>query len=272
LGGDRVRARVAQLEQVLIAALDASRKLLPPQAGIAVELSSLEIHEDAQRPHAPLHRGRYAAITIFSPAAKAEHDSNGSPFERFLPEKDATDDTAARLAQAYATVRHWGGDIVLPNGAADPWIYRILLECVAGPARAAVPPEPPPPTAEPARQTVLVVEDETGIRSLVKKFLAKHGFEVLEAADGEQALALIRKSPRRIDLLITDMMMPHMGGRELVDRLRDQGADMKVLFISGYTDDPSVYAAELPPGSAFLQKPFTLSSLLEKVRGVLSAR
>src|SRR5262249_4718526 len=118
--------------------------------------------------------------------------------------------------------------------------------------------------------TILVVEDEAGIRALVQKFLRKQGYETLEASNGEEALAVVRAHTGAIDLLITDMVMPHLGGRELVSRLHEQRKDLKILYISGYTDDATVSAGELPAGSAFLQKPFTLSALLEKVRGLLS--
>jgi two-component system cell cycle sensor histidine kinase/response regulator CckA len=93
---------------------------------------------------------------------------------------------------------------------------------------------------------------------------------VLEAANGQDALALCREHGRRVELLITDVLMPQMGGRELVERLQTQGHDMKVLYVSGYTDDATVYSGDLPPGTAFLQKPFTLGSLLDKVKEVLA--
>ncbi len=275
LGGDRVKANAAQLEQVLTAAIAAARKDQAPPARITVEISSVEIREELQRAQPPLGRGEYAVVAIAASNGIGEVHISSGGFERFLPEKDPADDTAQRMAQAYGIVRQWGGDIAVANGASDGWLYRVFLERVAGPPGAE--PAPRKEEAGPAPSgaglaTVLVVEDENGIRSLVRKFLTKHGFEVLEASNGEQALALVQQSPHRIDLLITDMMMPKMGGRELVDRLHQQGREMKILYISGYTDDVSVYARELPAGSAFLQKPFTLNSLLEKVREVLSSR
>ena len=125
--------------------------------------------------------------------------------------------------------------------------------------------EPPAPLA-----TILVVEDEAGIRALVRKILRRQGYEVLEAANGQDALTLCREHGQRVELLITDVLMPQMGGRELVERLQTQGHDMKVLYVSGYTDDATVYSGDLPPGTAFLQKPFTLGSLLDKVKEVLA--
>ena len=117
------------------------------------------------------------------------------------------------------------------------------------------------PGAAPAHEaplaTILVVEDEAGIRALVRKILRRQGYEVLEAASGQGALTLREEHAAPIDLLITDVLMPQMGGPELVDRLRAQALDMKVLYVSGYPDDATIYAGELSPGTAVLQKPFT---------------
>ncbi len=158
-------------------------------------------------------------------------------------------------------------------------MFRVFLPRAEGPAREAIEPvgvasaaEPPPLPPEPPAPlaTILVVEDEAGIRALVRKILRRQGYEVLEAANGQEALALCREHGPRVELLITDVLMPQMGGRELVERLQTQGHDMKVLYVSGYTDDASVYSGELPAGTAFLQKPFTLGSLLDKVKEVLA--
>jgi len=267
LSRSRVNANAAQLEQVLTMVVAAAA----PSAGeVTLEASNIEIREELQRPGAPLAPGDYCAITIAASGGKAEFAEGA--FERFLPEKGAVDDTAAQLAQAYGMVRQWGGDIAIAGGPETGTVFRIFLQRAGEAANPESPPtEPSEPKTERQLATVLVVEDEAGIRALVQKFLRRHGYEVLEASNGEQALEVIRGHGGSIDLLITDMVMPHMGGRELVDRLHAQGRDLKILYISGYTDDSTVYAAELPRGSAFLQKPFTLSALLEKVRGLLGA-
>ena len=144
-------------------------------------------------------------------------------------------------------------------------------------------PAPPVPAAPPARpeiaeppsdarlETVLLVEDEGGIRALVRKILRRQGYEVLEAAGGEEAIRTALSHIGRIDLLLTDVMMPGINGRELADRLRQTMPHLRVLFISGYTNERSLYSAELPEGTEFLQKPFTLTTLLEKVRKVLQS-
>ncbi len=114
-------------------------------------------------------------------------------------------------------------------------------------------------------RTVLVVEDEPGIRALIRKMLLRRGYQVLEAQTGSEGLQIVNERDGKIDLLITDLMLPQMNGRELVDRLALTWPQIKVLFISGFTDDPLLARETLPAGVVFLQKPFTLESLLEKV-------
>ncbi|MCX6619554.1 MAG: response regulator, partial [Acidobacteria bacterium] len=147
-------------------------------------------------------------------------------------------------------------------------------------------PEPPPPPAPPARpvetvkapaqeapvqgaRTVLVVEDEAGIRMLMRKILDRQGYNVIEATRGDEALEIVRNRKTPVQLLVTDLVMPHMGGRELAERLTRTHPTVKVLFVSGFTDDEVIRSGSLGPGTAFLQKPFTLGSLVEKVREVL---
>ncbi len=166
----------------------------------------------------------------------------------------------------------------------------------AGLEEAAAPPieEPPPPTtetpeseeapvtllpaaeepvllAEPREgaQTILVVEDEAGIRMLMKKILDRQGYNVIEAAGGEDALQIVESRNTPVHMLVTDLVMPQMGGRELAEKLVSFHPGMKVLYVSGFTDDEAIRSGSLGPGAEFLQKPFTLGSLVEKVREML---
>jgi two-component system, cell cycle sensor histidine kinase and response regulator CckA len=265
----RVNANATLIEQVVTAIVNAVRKAGPPAPPIEVEVSSVEIGEDLQRESGPLAPGNYAAIAISVPGGTRGGDFGEAVFERILPEKGDARGTGLALALAYGVIRQWGGDISVAAGVDEGTIFRIFLERGNAPNTVLAVAEPTEARGEPALAKILIVEDEAGIRALVQKFLRKRGYQILEAANGEEAVAMLQGSKGTIDLLITDMMMPQMGGRELVERLRAEGRDLKILYISGYTDDASVYAAELPAGSAFLQKPFTLSSLLEKVRGLL---
>jgi DNA-binding response OmpR family regulator len=121
----------------------------------------------------------------------------------------------------------------------------------------------------PSIGTVLVVEDEEGVRSLIKKILQRNGYSILEAADDDTAVKLTLTHEGRIDLLVTDVVMPQTSGLSLADKLKEVRPELKVLFVSGFTDDATITSGLLPPGTAFLQKPFTLSSLLTKVQDVM---
>jgi two-component system, cell cycle sensor histidine kinase and response regulator CckA len=273
---NRILADPQQLEHVLTAIVERARQGMHAGERITLETSRLDIREDLRRPGAPLQPGTYAVISIIAPAQPLDGEAKAALFECSLPGKEPWDDVAATLSRAYGIVRQWGGDISVSNGPHSASVFRIFLPRLEAPAGVAAEPvaavEPPPPAPEPPAPlaTILVVEDEAGIRALVRKILRRQGYEVLEAANGQDALALCREHGPRVELLITDVLMPQMGGRELVERLQTQGHDMKVLYVSGYTDDSTIYSGDLPAGTAFLQKPFTLGSLLDKVKEVLA--
>jgi len=271
---NRVPADAAQLEQVVIAILDRARRAMSAEDKISIETSRIEIREHVHRGSALLQPGPYALIDITVPGPAPRGDGKASLFECAAPGKEPWDETAAALSRAYGILRQWGGDLAVSDTANGGCLFRIFLPRLETPAGAPAQPvavEASPAEPEPHRATILVVEDEAGIRALVRKILRRQNYEVLEAASGEEALAICRENPAKIDLLITDVIMPQMGGRDLADRLREQGRVLKVLFVSGYTDDATIYSGELPPGTAFLQKPFTLGSLLDKVKEVLAA-
>ncbi len=274
---NRIHADAQQLEQVVTAIVERARQGIHAGQRITLETSHLDITEDLRRPNAPLQPGSYAVVSIIAPSQPLDAEAKAAMFECSLPGKEPWDDLAATLSRAYGTVRQWGGDISVSNGPHAATAFRIFLPRLESLAVAAAEPatgvlEPPAPAPEPPAPlaTILVVEDEAGIRALVRKILRRQGYEVLEAANGEDALALCREHGPRVELLITDVLMPQMGGRELVERLQTQGHDMKVLYVSGYTDDTTIYSGDLPAGTAFLQKPFTLGSLLDKVKEVLA--
>ena len=214
----------------------------------------------------------------------------GGVFESILPGKDPHKHAGPAVARAYLNVRQWGGDIAFSSGAEQGSAFAVYLpyappeeEAAPTVAQEGEPPEivePSPeapqepqleqpvesPPVEPSLGTVLVVEDEPGIRGLVRKILKRERFEVLEAGSGEEALAAASAHGAGIGLLLTDVMLPGIGGRELAEALVAAHPDLQVVYISGFTDDESVRAGQFPPGSMFLQKPFTLSALVGVVK------
>jgi two-component system cell cycle sensor histidine kinase/response regulator CckA len=254
-----VNADAERLEQIVTSLIEHQRQA-------TVETSYVESKEDLRQIAEPLRPGAYGVIAITLSERVFEPDAKATWFEAVLPAKDASDDWASNVTRAYGAVRQWGGDIIASAAAGGSGtLLRVFLESAQQPA-----PTLEPASAEPARETILVVDDEAGIRELVLKMLRRHGYQVLEAANGEEALAICREHGGAIDLLITDVLMPRMGGPELVDRLQKQGFSPKVLYVSGYTGDTNIHAVQnLPPGTTFLEKPFTLAALLEKVREAL---
>ena len=125
------------------------------------------------------------------------------------------------------------------------------------------------PAEETPLATILIVEDEPGIRALMRKILRREKYEVLEAGSAEEAITVVSSHAGRIDLLLSDMMLPGISGRELAERLTRDRAQLRVVYISGFTSDEEVRAGAVPPGAQFLQKPFTLTTLMSSVRKAL---
>ena len=270
-----VKADGSQLEQIIAAIVDRLREAAQGKGRIRIETTRLDITEDLRRPDAPLQPGAYGVITIRGTGRAFEGDLRSSLFESVLPGKEPWDDSSTAISRAYGTIRQWGGDIAVSNDPVEGPVVRLLLARVEETIEKRPEPKevvkaaPVEPTSH--LETILVVEDEAGIRALVRKILRRQGYDVLEASNGDEALAICREHAGQIDLLITDVIMPEVGGRELVDRFHEMRRDAKVLYVSGYTDDATIYSGKYPPGTAFLQKPFTLGALLDKVKEVLGS-
>ncbi|HWY48950.1 MAG TPA: response regulator [Bryobacteraceae bacterium] len=271
-----VRADPSQLEQILAAIVERLRQIVQDKGLIRIETSRVDIREDLRRPDAPLQPGAYGVITIRSTGRPFEGDLKSSLFESVLSSKEPTDDSASAVSRAYGTVRQWGGDIAVSNEPYEGPVVSLYLARNAETLGLDRKPEPKVAEAAPVEaafhlETILVVEDEAGIRALVRKILRRQGYQVLEASNGDEALVICREHSGPIDLLITDVIMPEVGGRELVTRFHELRGAAKVLYVSGYTDDATIYSGNYPAGTAFLQKPFTLGALLDKVKEVLGS-
>lgn len=193
--------------------------------------------------------------------------------EPWLATDEASHEVEQSASAAYQILRQSGGDLQIEERHIHVLLPAARLEEL--PVEAPVPPPATPAPvlaeAEPTLETILVVEDEGGIRALVRKILRRQGYQVLEASGGQEALATLAASTSRVDLLLTDVMMPGMNGVELSRQALASHPDLRVLFVSGYTDESVLEAGQFPAGTAFLQKPFTLGGLLGKVREVLDS-
>ena len=173
------------------------------------------------------------------------------------------------MATVYGIVRQSGGQILVETKVGVGTTFRIVLPAARGKAIADEPAGTPP--ASPGHETVLLVEDEDGVRQLAHRVLSNCGYSVLEASSGREAIGVAERHSGSIDILVTDVVMPEMSGRQLADVLTGRRPGLRVLFMSGYTDDAVVRHGIIETQRAFLPKPFTSSALATKVRDVLDA-
>jgi len=218
---------------------------------------------------AALAPGTYARITVAASGFVMEADKREVIFESFL-HKTSGRSMGAALARAYAVVREWGGELGFESETARGSVFTMYLPLAEPEAE----PKAEPPTggarsAFTQGETILVVDDEAGIRSLIAKILRRERYSVLEAGTATEAAAIAATHRSAIQLLITDVMLPDRNGRQLAEKLLQASPKLKVMYISGFTDDESVRAGAFPPGARFLQKPFTLGALLGTVRETL---
>jgi len=197
-----------------------------------------------------------------------DEETKARIFEPFFTTKEQGKGTGLGLATVYGIVKQSGGFIWVYSEPGHGTTFKIYLPRVEGAADALA---PPVGTAAVPRgtETVLIVEDEEAVRALAKTALARKGYRVLEAANGGEALLLCESERAPIHLLVTDVVMPSLGGADLARRLAPLRPDMKVLFISGYADQAAARHGTIEPGAAYLEKPFSLDALARKVREVL---
>jgi two-component system, cell cycle sensor histidine kinase and response regulator CckA len=194
-------------------------------------------------------------------------------FEPFFTTKDYTAGTGLGLSTVYGIVKQSNGYVAVDSEPGRGTVVTVYLPRVPAVAEAegAAGPRPAQPDARGGSETVLVVEDEEIVRSLVREMLEGLGYTVLDARDGEDALRLLARAALRIDLVISDLVMPRMSGRELARRVAEMRPETAVLLVSGYAGDTTAAEGPLDPAAAFLEKPFTGRELAEKVRGLLDA-
>jgi two-component system, cell cycle sensor histidine kinase and response regulator CckA len=211
--------------------------------------------------------GPYVMIAVSDTGHGMDRATVARVFEPFFTTREQGKGSGLGLATAYGIVKQSGGHIWVYSEPGHGTVFKVYLP----PALSGVPRRPPVDDSEDLRrgwETVLLVEDEDAVRALAREVLRRHGYTVLEARHGVDALRVAERHPDPIHLMITDVVMPHMSGRDLAERLGAAREAMKVLFMSGYTDHAVVHR-DLTPGTDFLQKPFTPDVFARKVRSVL---
>jgi PAS domain S-box-containing protein len=264
----RVLADAGQVEQILLNLAVNARDAMPRGGKLTIKTANVELDETYAQLNPDVQPGPYVLLAVSDTGCGMDEATRGRIFEPFFTTKTNGNGTGLGLATVFGIVKQSGGHIVVESVPAQGTLIKVFLPRVdaISPIKAILAEAAGNP---PGTETLLLAEDEDSVRALAGHVLRKNGYTVLEACNGADALRVARQHEGPIHLLVTDVVMPGCGGRELADRLTSIRPETQVLFLSGYTDDAvvrhGVYAAEV----AFLQKPFRVDALLRKVREVL---
>ena len=274
LGVDLMAVKVdpASVEQVLVNLAMNARAAMPSGGRITIETAMVDLDAAYAEMHASVMPGQYVMLAISDTGQGMDAVTRARVFEPFFTTKEQGKGIGLGLATVYGVVKQSGGYIWVYSEPDHGTVFKVYLPPAEMPSATAPPADATPDVGQHRGwETVLLVEDEDGVRALTREVLRRHGYVVLEARHGLEALRLAERHQDPIQLMVTDVVMPHMGGRDLADRFAEVRPNMKVLFMSGYTDHAVVHR-DLTHGSAFLQKPFTPENLARAVRRLLDER
>ncbi len=265
----RVKADQTQIEQVILNLAVNARDAMPDGGKLVIETSNVELDEGYARRHPPLSPGHYALLAVSDNGIGMDAETQAHIFEPFFTTKEKGKGTGLGLATVYGVVKQSGGYIWVYSEKNRGTTFKIYLPRVDDPVDASRGADVDGETPK-GRETILLAEDEDAVREIAREFLQLSGYTVLEASDGASALALAEKHGGPIHLLVTDMIMPGMTGRELAQRLAEHRPEMKIVFMSGYTEYATSRQGDIAESEVLLTKPFTRVTLARTVRDTLS--
>ena len=264
----RIKADPGQIQQVLMNLALNARDAMPDGGKLKIETRNATLSEEYCQSHPGANPGEYALLAVVDDGTGMDEETRAHIFEPFFTTKDVGKGTGLGLAMVFGITKQSGGYIEVESELGRGTTFKVYLPQVtesveqsAPHFKVFVPPR--------GKETLLLVEDDDAVRVLAQHILASCGYQVIEAANGPEALQAVESHAGLIDLLVSDVVMPHMSGRKLAEQLTKMRPGLKVLFLSGYTDDAVIQHGVLQAEFAFLQKPFTLASLSAKVREVL---
>jgi PAS domain S-box-containing protein len=265
-----VKADPGQIEQVIMNLAVNARDAMPRGGKLTIETANVSVDESYARLHTPAAPGEYVMLAISDTGAGMDAETQSHIFEPFFTTKGPKG-TGLGLSMVYGIVKQSGGYIWVYSEPGKGATFKVYLPRVTSSGEYVVPEQPAAfPVITRGQETILLVEDEVTVRRLAHEYLQLQGYTVLEAPDGATALRVSANHKGTIHLLLTDVIMPGMTGRELAHQLLQQKPDLKVLYMSGYTENAIGHNGTLDAGISLLQKPFSLPTLKAKVREVLN--
>lgn len=262
------RVDPAQLEQVIVNMVINARDAMPAGGTLLIETDAVILDENYARMHVGVSPGTYALLSISDTGIGMDENTRQHMFEPFFTTKEPGKGTGLGLATSYGIITQHGGYIWYYSEIGQGTTFKIYLPLVSTAHQQAATEERVSDLPR-GNETILLVEDQPHVRQLIARALSNHGYTVLQATNGLDALRLLERHPGPPDLLLTDVVMPHVNGQELAKRLLRRHPQLKVLFTSGYTATAMTRDGRLTPDAAFLDKPFTTVSLIQQVRRIL---
>jgi two-component system cell cycle sensor histidine kinase/response regulator CckA len=263
-----VLADPGQLEQVLVNLVVNARDAMAQGGRIVVATENREHKADSPARGNGVRPGSYVALTVSDTGVGIDPANHARVFEPFYTTKEPGKGTGLGLSTVYGIVEQSGGHVMVESASGRGATFTILLPRHLGG-------EPMGGSKVDRRrlpggtETLLLVEDEAAVRNSARRLLERQGYSVLEARHGADALRILEESGRQIDLVVTDLVMPEMGGKELAERLRAHRPGLKVLYMSGYTEKAIAAGGVMPPNTGFVEKPFTVEQLMRRLREIL---
>jgi signal transduction histidine kinase/CheY-like chemotaxis protein len=266
----RVKADSAQMEQVIMNLVFNARDAMPDGGALTIQTANYDLDEFWVRRQAGVRAGPHVMLAVRDTGQGMNEEVQSHIFEPFFTTKDRGKGTGLGLASVYGTVRQSGGFITVSSKLHTGTTIQIYLPRVEGAVEASEAPKALPRSRR-GDETILVVEDDDAVRRMTREFLKIKGYTVVEARSAADAIQFMERHNESVDLVLTDVLMPGMKGRELVERLEKLRSGMKVLYMSAYTEDAAINIGVLNPGTEFIEKPFGPEELADKVREVLGA-
>jgi signal transduction histidine kinase/ActR/RegA family two-component response regulator len=265
----RVKADSAQVEQVIMSLVFNAREAMPRGGELTIQAANCDLDAAWSRFHPGVQAGPHVMLAVRDTGHGMDEETQSHLFEPFFTTKDKSKGSGLGLATVYGTVSQSGGCVTVSSKLGLGTTIQIYLPRVEEPVEVVQALEPIVRSLQ-GEERILVVEDDDAVRRMTRVFLEIRGYSVIEARNAADAIQLVESYHETIHLVLTDVVMPGMKGRELVDRLAKLRSNLKVLYMSAYSEDDAINIGVLSPGTAFIEKPFSPDELAVKVRDVLS--